>query len=364
MVYKHGGNIKEVANDFKIDESAIIDFSANINPLGMSTIARQAILESVDRLVQYPDRNNNNLIAALSNCHSIPSENILVGGGATEFIYLLPRVLKPKKALIVMPAFSEYERALQLVDCKVDHFILSEELDFNLDLPRLIKKMNSGYDTLWIANMSNPSGALISKDDLQEVIKEADKQNIQCVIDEAFIEYAEEESIKHTISHFPNVVIIRSMTKFFALPGLRVGYIFGNEKFINKVKSHQEPWTLSIPGEAAAIASLKDSLYIEESLTLMEKERAFLFSELEAIPALTPFPSRANFILIKLGLGVSSDKFQQSLLKDANILIRDCSNYVGLNGQFIRVAVKNREENSLLIEAIRHFIVQQKGGGE
>ena len=173
MTYHHGGNIKEVANKFGIETSKILDFSANINPLGLSALAKKAITEAIDNIVNYPDSRCSALSNALASYHDITAENILVGNGATELIYLLPRALKPKKALIVAPAFSEYERALKLAGCEADHFVLTEEGGFTIDAPRLYTAMEKGYDILWLATPSNPAGSLTPKKIIIEIAHKA-----------------------------------------------------------------------------------------------------------------------------------------------------------------------------------------------
>lgn len=355
MTYRHGGNIKEVAGKYGIDESSIIDFSANINPLGLSKLAREAMTGAIDDVVNYPDSRSSALSHAISNYHGIPAENILVGNGATELIYLIPRALNPKKALIVAPAFSEYERALKLAGCEVDHFILAGEDGFTIDPTLLYAAMEKGYDMLWLASPSNPVGSLTAKKVIVEIARKAAGFGITLVVDEAFIDYSESESIKNEIHNFDKLIVLRSMTKFFALAGLRIGYLFGHDKIISKLKQCKEPWSLNSLGEAAAIASISDKRYIEESLVFIDDERGFLLSELQNIKGIKVYKPAANYILMKLNGGMSAHLLQKRLLKEHHILIRDCSNYEGLDENFIRVAIRTRGENERLIEGLKSY---------
>ena len=353
MTYRHGGNTKEVADKFVIEASKILDFSANINPLGISTLARESITNAVDSIVNYPDTQSSALIDALSLYHNLPAENILAGNGATELIYLLPRAMKPKRALIVSPAFSEYERALELAGCEADHFVLSEESGFTIDTTSLLAAMKKGYDMLWLATPSNPVGSLTPKKVIVEIAHKAADLGITLVVDEAFIDYSESSSIKNEIHNFDKLIVLRSMTKFFALAGLRIGYLFGCSKIISNLKQYKEPWSLNTLGEAAAIASITDKAYIEKSLAFMDAERGFLLSELQNIRGIKVYKPAANYILMRLNDGMNANLLQEKLIREHRILIRDCSNYEGLDENFVRVAVRNRADNERLIEGLK-----------
>lgn len=361
MTYRHGGNIKEVAGKYGIDELSIVDFSANINPLGLSDLAKEAITSAIDGVINYPDSRSSALVHALSCYHSIAEENILTGNGATELIYLIPRALKPEKALIVAPAFSEYERALRLTGCKVDHFLLKEEKGFAIDPTPLFPAMRNGYDMLWIANPSNPAGSLTPKKVIIDIAHRAADLGITLVVDEAFIDYSENESVKNEIHNFDNLIVLRSMTKFFALAGLRIGYLFGHVKIISNLKQYKEPWSLNSFGEATALASISDKTYIEESLLVIEKERNFLIKELQNIRGIKLYSPAANYILIKLNNGMSANVLQERLLKEHHILIRDCSNYEGLDENFIRVAIRGRKDNERLVKGLKRTIFAEEG---
>ena len=361
MTYRHGGNIKEVAGKYGIDELSIIDFSSNINPLGLSASAREAIIRGIDGVVNYPDSQSSALVHTLASHHSIAAENILTGNGATELIYLIPRALKPEKALIVAPAFSEYERALRLTGCKVDHFLLNEEKGFAIDTTPLFAAMEKGYNVLWLASPSNPAGSLTPKKIILEIAHRAADLGITLIVDEAFIDYSESDSVKNEIHNFDNLIVLRSITKFFALAGLRIGYLFGHDKIIRNLKQYKEPWSLNSLGEAAALASISDKTYIEESLLVIEKERNYLIKELQHIRGIKLYSPAANYILIKINNGMSANLLQERLLKEHHILIRDCSNYEGLDKKFVRVAIRDRKDNERLVEGLKRTLFSKEG---
>ena len=349
----HGGNIAEIARGCNIAQTSIVDFSASINPLGMPPAAKEAYLKAIDSVKRYPDNESFGLIRALSMYHDLPSQNILAGNGSTEFIYLIPRILRPERSLVVIPTFSEYDAALRQSKGRIDYFELREEEEFMLDISQLLTKLRCGYDSLWIGNPGNPTGGLIGNEKMTEILMEAERLGITCIIDEAFMDFSEEESIKGEVANLDNLIVLRSMTKFFALAGLRVGYIIGSENLIGRLKNEKEPWSLNSPGQATATASLADGSYREESLKLIEKEREFLYEGVRSVSFLKPFPSRANFILSKLEKGIKSGELQKALLKKFSILVRDCGNFHGLDGEFIRMAVNKRRENTLLLKALR-----------
>lgn len=351
--HSHGGNREETARIHKIDVASIIDFSANINPLGISPKAKEAIIKAVHSIENYPDTESYEFVKALAVYHHMAPENIVAGNGSIEFIYLIPKVLKSKRALIVAPAFSEYERALYQADCHVEYFPLKEEDDFILTLPSFISRLKDGFDTVWIGNPGNPTGKIISKNDIKMIIDKAEAGGVSCIVDEAFIDFKESESVKAEVKRYKNLIVLQSMTKFFALAGLRVGYAFGGKNFIKEMKKWKEPWTLNRLGEAAAVASLKDRSYRKKTLDFINAERTFLYDRLHSLPFLKTYPASANYILVKLNNGIRSNDMQERLLNKDGILVRDCGNYHCLDGEFLRLAVRKRGDNILLIEALK-----------
>ena len=353
----HGGNVSEVSRIYGIDEDKIIDFSANINPLGYPPGLRDAVIREFDSVLNYPDIDSFDLISGLSKYHGIGKDSILVGNGSTEFMYWIPMVFKPKKALIVTPAFSEYEKGLAISGTKVSYFQADEENDFTVDIDRLCKCLREGFDIVYFCNPANPTGILTPKNDLCKVIACADEIGALAVIDEAFIDFVEEESVKKEIFRFLNLIVLRSMTKFFGIPGLRVGYIMTSAPCIKKISEYKPPWTVNSLVQKAVVSALVNKDYIMETRRYISSERKFLKNVLNEIPGLSAFGSAANFFLVFMdnGIGLNSTGLRDRLAQEG-ILIRDCSNFQGLGDRYFRVAVKRHEQNMLLIEKLKAVI--------
>ena len=350
--HTHGGNINEVAKRYGLRPEGIIDFSASINPLGISERARKAVVESLDSVLHYPEQFAESLTAEAAKFYSVPPDCLIAGNGSTELIYLLPRAFRPKKALIINPTFSEYKNALKIAGCSIDYFLMLEEDGFRLRVAPLMRVLKGGYDILYICNPGNPTGALIPKSDILEIVDKASSHDTLCIVDEAFMDFAEEESVRKEAVERPNLIVLRSMTKFFGIPGMRVGFAIGNKEKIGEMMVYKEPWSVNALATIAAIESIGDTEYIKESRRYVAEEREHLHSSLKEIHWLKPFPSAANYILLKIKRdGVDADCLAAALAKEG-ILIRSCSSFEGLGNRFFRVAVRNREENERLVELL------------
>jgi len=355
MKNEHGGNISEVSRRCGIDEDRIIDFSANINPLGYSPAVRETIVKETDSVLNYPDDDSFDLVSGLSEYHGIGRDNILVGNGSTEFIYWIPIVFKPRKALIVTPAFSEYEMGLRIAGSEISYF--QAESDFSVSIDRLCSRMREKFDIFYLCNPANPTGVLTPKDELCRVIAYAQEANILAVIDEAFIDFMEDESLKKEIFRFPNLIVLRSMTKFFGIPGLRIGYVMAGASCIAKIRENKPPWTVSSLGQRAAAKALFDGDYIKNTRKYVTTEREFLRNALDEILGLKTYESAANFILVHIAnrIGLNSTEIRDRLAKEG-ILVRDCSTFHGLGNRYLRIAVKRREQNIIIIEKMKEIL--------
>lgn len=351
--HTHGGNIREVAKRYGLKPEEIIDFSASINPLGMSQRAKKAVMDQLDSVLHYPEQFADTLNSQISDFHGIPKECVLSGNGSTELIYLIPRAFKPKRALIVVPTFSEYKNALELVGCKTNTFLLSEDNGFKLEVEHMVKVMEGRYDILYICNPGNPTGTLISKNTVLEIADMALKYGTICIVDEAFIDFVEEESVKKEAVAQSNMVVLRSMTKFFGIPGMRIGFAVSSRENVDRMMIYKEPWSVNTVGGIAAVESLKDAGYIEDSMKYMARERDYLFSALAGIPWLRPFLPAANYILVRIERGGLNADILSDILIKKGILIRSCSSFEGLGESFFRVAVRNKVENEKLVNALK-----------
>jgi threonine-phosphate decarboxylase len=349
IAHEHGGNVFAIARSLGIPPEQIVDFSASINPLGMAPGVSAALAGCVERLLHYPDKGALELKESLAAYHGLDAGQIAVANGSTELIHLLPRVVAGRKALIVAPAFAEYALALERSGWQIDYFTLESCDGFAPSLSALRDKLGQGYDLLFICNPGNPTGALIPKRDIEEVIALCRESGTFLVLDEAFIDFCEEESAKELIIDCERGVLLRSMTKFFAIPGLRLGYAIGSAETIDAIASLQSPWSVNTAAQVAGIASLADADYCRRTRSYVDQERGRLAAGLNKFSSLRLFPSRANYLLVEIRNGLTAAKLR-STLTERGILIRDCSNFQGLDERYFRVAVRLREENELLLE--------------
>jgi threonine-phosphate decarboxylase len=348
----HGGDVYHLARTLGLDLGELLDFSANINPLGFPPGIPEAIQRALPQIVHYPDRRSLALRRDLAAYHGLHPEQILVGNGSTELIYLAARALKPGKALIVAPAFSEYEQALAVAQTPVAFQVTGEAQNFTLAAPL----DPQGAELVFLASPSSPSGVLLAPELLVELAAALDAAGVYLLLDEAFVDFVEEASLKAHLSRFPRLLILRSFTKFFAIPGVRLGYLLAAPDLIRRLAAFQEPWSVNTLAQAIGTACLQDRAYMARSRDLVRQEREYLLEGLRALPGLQPFPGAVNYLLVKITRpSLTAAGLQQALLSQ-RIIIRDASNFRGLDQRFFRLAVRRREENRRLLEALRHCL--------
>ncbi len=355
----HGGNIWKIAKENSLRPEDIVDFSASINPLGLSPKAEAAIKNAISLLGHYPEPGAEAIIHELASFHNLPEENILAGNGSSQFIYLIPQIFQPKKALIIDPAFSEYRNSL-INSYAIDSFICKEDNDFLPDIDKLFAEIKNGYDIIYLGNPANPAGAVITKKTILDIAEECKKYKTIIIVDEAFIDFVEQDSVKREAVLFDNLIVIRSMTKFFAMPGLRLGYIIAHDKIISKFKNLMPPWSVNTLAIAAGIESLRDKDYITKTREWLASDMPCFMEGLKAVPYVKTYPTKVNYMLVKILFNdIITADIQKQLLKNG-ILIRDCGDFIGLGSSFFRLAVREKEENRLLIDCISKMFVNLK----
>jgi threonine-phosphate decarboxylase len=348
----HGGDVYHLARTLGLNLRDLLDFSANINPLGFPPGLNNAIQQALPEIVHYPDRRCLELRRDLAAYHGLDPEAILMGNGSTELLYLVARALKPKKALISAPAFSEYEHALEAAGVPAAFQLTGEADNFTLAGPL----DPQGADLVFLANPASPSGVLPAPELLLELAAALEAAGVHLLLDEAFVDFVEEASLKARLAQFPRLLILRSFTKFFGLPGLRLGYLLAAPDLVGRLAAVQEPWSVGTLAQAAGRACLQDRDYMARSRTLIREERQFLLSGLQSLPGLTPFPSTVNYLLVKITRSDWTAASLQKALLSEKVVIRDASNFRGLDQRFIRLAVRRREENQKLLEALRQLL--------
>ena len=327
----------------------ILDFSSNINPMGTSALVRKTIKNQLDAIQIYPDSKSTQLRKNLQRYTKIPYSQIVVGNGATEIIYNFCQAFLSNKTpvLIPIPTFGEYESAAKLSGAKISFF---KTMNLEKDVDDFISKLpNNGC--IFICNPNNPTGNLISKKTLQKIIISANKKKTLVFIDECFIELVpdHDESIIKFIKKYNNLFILRSLTKSFALAGLRIGYGIGSKQMISVLNKIKIPWNVSGLAQQAASAALLHSFYLTKVKKMIKKESFYLINYISKLKNFQCNTTSTNFILIKTKM--KSQTLQKKLL-EKKILIRDCSTIRGLNNNYIRIAVKTRKENEKLIKAL------------
>ena len=289
----------------------------------------------------------------IAEFNSLDLNNIIVGNGATEILFLYLKALKPKKVLILAPCFAEYERALKSVSAEINYFELKESDNFYPNIENLKKEIEANnYDLLLFCNPNNPTGQFIKLEDIKKVVEVCENKNTKIFVDEAFIEFIENWYEK-TVSLFRNksIFIMRAFTKFFAIPGLRLGYGIGfDEEILNKMWDEKEPWTVNTFANLAGLVMLDDKEYIEKSEKWILEEKEFMYKELSEFQYLKAYKTECNFILLKIQ-NISSASLRDKMI-EKNILIRDASNFKFLDYHFVRLAIKDRESNIKVLEAL------------
>jgi threonine-phosphate decarboxylase len=354
MLLEHGGNIKEVADRYKIPQNKIIDFSSNINPLGFPHKIRDIIPKRIHLIAQYPDPEFRCARQGFSNYLGVPQDNLLLGNGSNELIHLIPRALNCSYALIYQPTFSEYELSIRLSGAKPYFIFAEEKRDFCVDIDKIINYVPK-VDLIILCNPNNPTGYLLKKDELLDLLSVCKKNETYLLIDEVFMEFVEDQNrsslIKEAIQE-RYLLVLRSLTKFFSLPGLRIGYLIADKELIRKISLFQPTWSVNALAQEIAAHALIDLSFIKKTQEYIIKERDFLFTQLKKITGICPYSPSANFIFCKLlDKKLDSHSLFRHLIK-YGIVVRDCSNFRGLDSRFFRVAVRKRKENLYLIESL------------
>ena len=345
---KHGGY-------FGKDKEDIIDFSVNINPLGVPFLLKEKLRKSIENLESYPEIDGRSGISILSNQLDVSADNIILGNGATELIYLFARTFKAKKVLIVEPTFTEYERAFALADSQIHHFETSRDENFKVNIQSLIEAIDSKRPgVLVMCNPNNPTGTFTRKKELVPLLDILKYTNTKLFIDESFIDFTSQESYVELIDEY-DIFLLRSMTKIYSIPGLRLGFGLANGETIKQLNNNKEPWTINSLALDSIEVLLKDKFYKDQTNMWYSNEKERFKRALREISSIKVYESEANFFLCRLN-NLDANHLRDYLIKKG-IYIRTCEDFYGLDSSFIRLAVRTREENMKLVtELIRYFI--------
>jgi L-threonine-O-3-phosphate decarboxylase len=346
----HGGNRQWAASLADTTPANILDFSASINPLGVPTSAINAIQSHLTEMRHYPDPEYTQLRQALGDFHQLSPAWILAGNGVAELLTWVGRDLSQFASTVLFtPAFTDYDRALKTFDCRIEKYPLlttNQSLNFNACSPDIAHAKTKG---ILINNPHNPTGYLFTRSSLLPYLE----QFAMVVIDEAFMDFLtpdQQQSLIDLVPEHPNLVILRSLTKFYSLPGLRLGYAIAHPERLQRWQAWRDPWCVNSLAVAAGIAVLKDHEFQQKTWAWLERSKPQLFAGLSAINGLNPLPNAANYLLVETERAGST--LQRELLQREQILIRDCVSFPELGDRYFRVAVRLESENQRLITAL------------
>ena len=354
---EHGGDLDIIEQKYNIPKKNIIDFSGNINPLGMSDKIKEVVKNNLNVITTYPDKNYINLKQSISNYCNCNINHVIVGNGATEIISLFIKILLPKNAIIVSPSYSEYERELKNNNCNITFFNLKENEDFLLNVNKLLNCIDDTIDLVIICNPNNPTGTGIDNDTIKLILNKCKF----LMIDETYAEFSsDKENICATslVKDYDNLFVIRGTSKFFAVPGIRLGYgICKNENILSKINKYKDPWSVNSIANLIGITMFNDNDYIEKTKNLIFNQKKYIFEELSSLKNLKLYKSKSNFILCKiLNKKTTSTKIFEQLIKE-NILIRDAKNFTFLDDSFFRFCILSEEYNKILIEKLKNILL-------
>lgn len=337
----HGGDVYRYPD--------VLDFSANINPLGTPPSVIEAAAESLKQIRNYPDVRQECLIRALSRYEQVPENYIICGNGAAELIFSLVWTLRPQKALLAAPTFAEYSQALAASGCRMQYYYLKENNGFRME-DGFIDAVTEDLDIVFLCNPNNPTGIPVDRTFLEKLIEKCSACRVRLVLDECFVDFLDAPrlaTMKEKLPDEPGVFLLKAFTKRYAMAGLRLGYgICSDENLLEHMRQSVQPWNISIPAQAAGVAALKEEMYVERARQVIRQERKRMKKVLKGL-GFTVYDSQANYIFFQ-----GPKHLSQAVLK-YGVMIRDCSNYPGLEEGYYRAAVRLQSENIKLEEALR-----------
>lgn len=356
----HGSDLEKIEKKFGIKKENITSFSANVNPLGISPQLRNVLSERIDAITTYPDRDYSSLRQQIGAYLDTDFNHIIVGNGSTELISLFIQIEHPKKALILGPTYLEYEREIILGGGTSLYYPLEEAENFRLDIKDFKKHLNESLDLLIICNPNNPTSTAISRSKMRKILDYCKRYGITVMIDETYVEFAPDTADLTAVpltQYYNNLIILRGISKFFAAPGLRLGYaITGNRDLIKEVNTRKNPWTINSLAAIAGELMFTDLPYIKETKELISSERRRIYEELSSWKSVKVYEPTGNFILVKIRKKnvTSSDVFNHCIQK--GLMIRDCSTFPFLDSRYIRFCIMNYEDNQKLLESLREVL--------
>lgn len=363
--FGHGGDLLTASEIFQRGHDEWIDFSSNIYPYGPPGIVKQVMLEMIEEremplLSRYPDPVCRELRQRIARFHGVSADRVLPGNGAAELIDLVIQAFQPSRVGVIDPSFAEYRQCAEKRNIPVEHLVTRWEEQFlpdHKEMAGLIQRT----DMLFIGQPNNPTGHLYDSSQMMDWLRQAGRFQTIMVVDEAFMDFVdpkEERSLISWVEEYPHLIVVRSMTKFFALPGLRLGYLVADETVISRIQKLQVPWSVNRLAQKVGCAVLQEEVYGKHARAVSDwllKERTEMMGELSLLDGFEVFPGQANYLLVRLKQSGKTVHDLQSDLARQGLLVRSCSNYHGLDHHYFRIAVKKPEQNQLLRKALKDW---------
>ncbi len=355
----HGGNIREISWKSGIPEENLVDFSANINPIGPPSWLKETLLEELPHLTHYPDRCVTALIKAISESYGLPAQKIVAGNGTTELFFTLPRAAKYRRLIVPVPSYGDYSYANRIAGIDVVEHYLLEENGFLPNFHAIEKDiMKSGPETaLILALPNNPTGLLFDREQFLRLVRSY--PDVLFCVDEAFADFLP-PGLSLLSENAENLLIFRSFTKFFAIPGLRLGWLSCSAPLAGNIRRKLPTWSVNALAEAVGIKACRDREYAQRTIGYVENAREELLDALKEVEGLYVYPGEANFLFARIGEREGRQRTATGLhrhLLKKGIIIRLCKSYPGLDDRFFRIAVRTSDENKRLVDGMRSFFL-------
>ena len=356
----HGGNIKTIKALCGTNCAEILDFSISVNPLGPPAGLKKVLCDGFETVLSYPEITADAFKSGLSEYHDLPSDHFIAGNGSADLLFALVSLLRFKHAFIPSPTFIEYERACEIHGWEITHLPPRNTHDFSLDLERLLNAMIP-HSALFLCVPNNPTGQISPADVTEEIIEEARKKEMVVVLDEAFLPFTGVPSAIPLVSKYKNLIVLRSMTKSYAIPGLRLGYAVAAPEIIVGWEKFLPPWNVNALAQLAGIYCLNQGeKYLDDSMAYVKKERTWLAREITKISPFEPLPAAANYLLVSTENSTFTADDLYLALARQGIAIRHCGSFRGMGNQHVRIGIKKREDNLKLLAAMQKMGIKEK----
>ena len=357
-----------VARNEHVPVHQLIDFSASINPLGLPSGVRRALVHAIPSSIHYPDPGGTDLRVQIGAFHRIAPESIVLGNGSAELISILPRSLGLRHGLVMGPTFMEFERALALAGAHCTYVHAGAKDHYDPPVDRVCQILSKGksrvgknrltqrgstrkIDAVFLCNPNSPTGRALPLASVLRLLKTVRKAKACLIVDEAFVDYCASRSVIREIERSPDLLVLRSFTKFFAIPGLRIGYVAGHQALVDPIREAIPPWSVSHLAQAAAMAALEDKDYRRRSVTFMGEERIRFGRLLRQIPGVQLYPSQANFFLLELPPECTAERIADRCRKQ-KFLVRNCQDFAGIKANTLRLAIRRPKDNDRLVKVL------------